>query len=439
MTLVSRCIPGFAIALALSACATSPDNAPGRLALYEGRPANGYNVAAIDPDKEHVLTSSSLTVDQASLAKHPNSAISLEKSSRSAADDALTLRWKNIWKTGVRITGGPADLRPYMDKGTLAFDLKVDELSNGGLAVKMACGENCERGVPFVLPARAAEGKGWQRVVLAMRCFQREGDNFGAVSRPFTLEGTGAGAVSVANVAIEPGGMPNTSCPDYRTVATTPDMLNESWSISWWLPRHQQKLADIKAMNAAGRSPQLVFIGDSITQGWEKEGARVFEREYKRYNAVGLGFGGDRTENVLWRLLHGEVDGLDPKLAVLMFGTNNTGHRQDPPAITAGGIKRNIDELRRRLPNTKILLLAIFPRDEKPDGKLRRINEKINAMLPQLADGKRVFFLNINQAFLQGDGTLSKDIMPDLLHPNAKGYEIWAEAMRPELERLLRE
>jgi beta-glucosidase len=439
MTLASRCIPAFALALALSACATSPGNAPGRLALYEGRPLNGFQVAAIDPDKEHVLTSASLTVDQASLAKHPNSAISLEKTSRNAADDALTLRWKNIWKSGVRITGGPADLGPYMDKGTLAFDLKVDELANGGLAVKMGCGENCERSVPFVLPGRAAQGKGWQRVVLAMRCFAREGDNFSAVARPFTLEGTGAGSVSVANVAIEAGGTPNTTCPDYRTIATTPDMLNESWSISWWLPRHQQKLADIQAMKAAGQSPQLIFIGDSITQAWEKEGegAAVFKREYARYNAIGLGYGGDRTENVLWRILNGEVDGIDPKVAVLMFGTNNTGHRQDPPAITAAGIKRNIDELRRRLPNTKILLLAIFPREETPAGNLRRLNEQINTILPTFADNRHVYFLNINQAFLQPDGRLSKEIMPDLLHPSEQGYEIWARAMRPELERLM--
>ena len=115
MTLVSRCIPGFAIALALSGCATAPGSAPQKLALYEGRPLPGYQVAAIDPDNEHVLASNALTVDQASLAKHPNSAISLEKSSRNAADDALTLRWTNIWKTGVRIKGGPADLRPYME------------------------------------------------------------------------------------------------------------------------------------------------------------------------------------------------------------------------------------------------------------------------------------------------------------------------------------
>jgi beta-glucosidase len=136
-------------------------------------------------------------------------------------------------------------------------------------------------------------------------------------------------------------------------------------------------------------------------------------------------------------LLHGEVDGIAPKVAVLMFGTNNTGHRQEDPKTTAIGIKRNIDELQKRLPDTKILLLAIFPRGEKPDDQLRQINEKVNGIISGYADNKKIFFLNINQSFLEPDGTLSKDIMPDLLHPNEKGYEIWAKAMAPALQKLL--
>jgi lysophospholipase L1-like esterase len=126
------------------------------------------------------------------------------------------------------------------------------------------------------------------------------------------------------------------------------------------------------------------------------------------------------------------------KVAVLMFGTNNTGHRLEEPALTVAGIARDIEELKKRLPRTRILLLAVFPREEKADGALRKINDEINRMLARLADGKQVYFLNINHAFLQPDGTLSKDIMPDLLHPNARGYQLWADAMQPELERLMR-
>jgi len=185
------------------------------------------------------------------------------------------------------------------------------------------------------------------------------------------------------------------------------------------------------------RSPQLVFIGDSITQGWEKEGAPVWQTHYAKFDALDLGFGGDRTENVLWRLQNGAVDGLDPKVAVLMIGTNNTGLRGDFPASTVAGIRRNLDELRQRLPRTRILLVAIFPRDATPESALRRTNEAINAQLPALADGNRVVFLDVNRAFLTPDGTLSKTIMPDLLHPNEAGYAIWAKAMQPELDRLM--
>jgi beta-glucosidase len=211
-------------------------------------------------------------------------------------------------------------------------------------------------------------------------------------------------------------------------------MLNEWWSIKWWLPRHLQKLEEIKAKN----NEQVIFIGDSITQGWERDGFNVWNHNYAKYNAVALGFGGDRTENVLWRLQHGEVDGLNPKVAVLMFGTNNTGHRQEKPELTTAGIKRNIDELQQRLPNTKILLLAVFPRDEKPDGELRQINNGVNAIISGFADSKKIFFLDINQSFLDANGVLSKTIMPDLLHPNEHGYEIWAKAMEPTLKSLLK-
>jgi lysophospholipase L1-like esterase len=271
-------------------------------------------------------------------------------------------------------------------------------------------------------------------VALPMRCFVRDGDDFSKVARPFALEGTGAGQVAVANIRFLKAGRPNAACPDYRTVSVTPDKLNESWAIDWWTPRHEKKVRDARAL---GAKAQVVFIGDSITEGWENAGAPVWARNYKGLDGLVLGFGGDRTENVLWRLVHGEVDGIAPKVAVLMFGTNNTGHRQEDPATTAAGIKRNIDELRRRLPDTKILLLAIFPRGEKADDPLRVINQKVNAIIAGFADNQNVFFLDIGKEFLMADGTLSTDIMPDLLHPNEKGYEIWARAMAPQLNRLL--
>ncbi|MEW7847100.1 GDSL-type esterase/lipase family protein [Massilia aurea] len=424
----------FSSMLSTMASAAPP---PAPLVLLDDAPRPGVQILALAPDTTHMLAGESVSADAALRPAFPGSAIELARSKRADGGAALALQWRKIWKSGVALQTTPQDLRPFLAHGTLAFDLKVDALAAGGLVVKVGCGPDCERQVPYVLPGRAAEGKGWQRVVLAMSCFARDGDDFSQVAKPFTLEGTGSGQVSIANVVISPAGKPNTTCPDWRTVAVTPARLDEAWSIDWWLPRHRQKLQDAKRMVAEGHSPQLVFIGDSITQGWEKEGAPVWQTHYARHDALGLGFGGDRTENVLWRLQHGAVDGLDPKVAILMIGTNNTGLRGDFPAITLAGIRRNLGELQQRLPRTRILLVAIFPRDATPDGPLRRINDAINAGLPALADGKRIVFLDVNRAFLAPDGTLSKDIMPDLLHPNEAGYVIWARAMQPELDRLM--
>ncbi|MEC8861772.1 MAG: GDSL-type esterase/lipase family protein, partial [Planctomycetota bacterium] len=155
--------------------------------------------------------------------------------------------------------------------------------------------------------------------------------------------------------------------------------------------------------------------------------------------ALNLGFSGDRTENVLWRLQHGAVEEISPKLAVIMIGTNNTGHRQDPPKETSAGIQAIVGELMKQLPDTKILLLAIFPRGEKPDDRLRKNNDGINEIIAGYADYEKVFFLDINDKFLTQDGTLPKSIMPDLLHPNDKGYAIWAETIEPTIAKLMGE
>jgi lysophospholipase L1-like esterase len=351
--------------------------------------------------------------------------------------DALTFEWRDLWQSMLRVESrNPLDLRPYAG-GTLEFDLHVAELDKGGLSVKVGCGSGCERAVNLITPARGWAGKGWQRVALSLSCFVREDADFSAVTLPFALEGTGSGRVSVANVRIGRAAKPGLACPDYRSESVTPAPLNESWSIDWWLPRHEQKLQEKRQLLAAGTPPQIVFIGDSITQGWEKEGREVWQRHFAPLHGLALGFGGDRTENALWRLQHGEIDGLAPRAVVLMIGTNNTGHRAENPETTAAGIKRLLDEIRQRLPKAQILLLAIFPRGEKPDDFLRGINRRVNQLIQSHADGRQVHFLDIGAAMLQPDGTLSKDVMPDLLHPNERGYEIWQRAMAPTLQKLM--
>jgi lysophospholipase L1-like esterase/catechol 2,3-dioxygenase-like lactoylglutathione lyase family enzyme len=213
-----------------------------------------------------------------------------------------------------------------------------------------------------------------------------------------------------------------------------PETLKEKWALKWWEPRHQEKLKRIQQGNV-----DLLMIGDSITHSWENHGKKVWEKFYAHRNAVGLGFSGDRTENVIWRLQNGEVEGITPKLAVLMIGTNNTGHRMDPPQDIALGIEHIIAELQSRLPETKILLLGIFPRGATANHEMRVNNDLTNARIKNFADGERIFYLNINHKFLDAKGNLSKDVMPDLLHPRAKGYQIWAEAMEPMVAELMGE
>ncbi len=201
----------------------------------------------------------------------------------------------------------------------------------------------------------------------------------------------------------------------------------------WWKQRHQQKLKEVKK-----GGHELVFIGDSITQGWEGHGKATWEEFYGDRKALNLGYSGDRTEHVLWRLLNGELDGVDPKAYVLMIGTNNSGHRQAPPEETAGGIKLILELLRDRSPEAEILLLSVFPRDEQPDGKLRKINDGINEIIKGHADDGRIHWLDMTDTFLNDEGVLTKEVMPDALHPQGKGYRMWAEAMEPKLEELLK-
>jgi lysophospholipase L1-like esterase len=201
---------------------------------------------------------------------------------------------------------------------------------------------------------------------------------------------------------------------------------------SWWNTRHKQALARIHQGEV-----EVLLIGDSITQRWDDQGRRIWDAYYGRRHAVNLGFNGDRTEHVLWRLDHGEVDWITPKLAVVMIGTNNTGARHDPPEETAAGIQAILTTLRTRLPSTKILLLGVFPRSASGDDPLRRLNVAINDRLRIYADNQHLFFLDLSQHFLDDQGRLSQDLMPDYLHLSERGYHVWAEAMEDMIVKLL--
>ncbi len=148
------------------------------------------------------------------------------------------------------------------------------------------------------------------------------------------------------------------------------------------------------------------------------------------------GIGGDRTQHVLWRLENGNIDGVKPKAAVLMIGTNNSNGRDHTAEEIADGIKAIVAKLRKELPETKILLLAIFPRGEKPNPQ-REKNAKASKLASEVADNKTVHFLDIGDKFLSADGSLSKEIMPDYLHLSPKGYQIWAEAIEAKVAELM--
>ena len=214
--------------------------------------------------------------------------------------------------------------------------------------------------------------------------------------------------------------------PDYAS--TTPAPRDDAS----WMPRHKLMNERVKKGNV-----DLLMIGDSITHGWEGGGKDVWEKYYAKRNAVNLGIGGDQTQHVLWRLEHGNIDGIQPKLAVLMIGTNNAG-TGNSKAIAAG-VEAIVAKLRSKLPQTKVLILAIFPRGIDTKDRLRQVNAKANQMIAKLADDKNVYYLDIGAKFLDKDGKLPRDIMPDLLHPNAKGYQIWAEAIEPSVKKLMGE
>lgn len=200
----------------------------------------------------------------------------------------------------------------------------------------------------------------------------------------------------------------------------------------WWRNRQNEKNALVREGNV-----DLAFIGDSITQGWEGAGKDVWESYYGTCRKpVNLGFGGDRTEHVIWRLTHGNLNGIDPKVAVLMIGTNNTGHSMQDPEQVAAGVQEILSIMKERKPETKVLLLGIFPRGRTPFDEKRLNNVAINQIIRRFADGERVHYLDIGHTFLNADGYLPEDIMPDALHLSPAGYKLWAEAIESKLTDL---
>ncbi len=207
-----------------------------------------------------------------------------------------------------------------------------------------------------------------------------------------------------------------------------------------WKKRHEAFVERSKKGNV-----DVLFVGDSITQGWEGAGKKVWAERFGKWNAANLGIGGDRTQHVLWRITEGkELEGIDPKVIVMMIGTNNFG--SNTPEQIAEGVKAILAEFHKQKPHAKVLLLGVFPRSGKKPAdpmvvakdELNTKTPAVNAIFKTFDDGKMVKYLDIGSKFLDDMGGLPKTTMPDFLHLSEKGYTIWADAISATVEEMVK-
>lgn len=226
---------------------------------------------------------------------------------------------------------------------------------------------------------------------------------------------------------VAPAPKPPAQAPDVAAPKVGPDGKPNAGFIA----AHEKFVAIAKEGKA-----ELIFLGDSITNGWSRQ-SELWEKAFGKYKPANFGIGGDRTQHVLWRITNGELDGIHPKGVVLMIGTNNSG--SDSAEGIAKGIAEIVKTIREKQPQAKILLLAVFPRGEKLEGNQGRVKlTEVNKLIAKLGDGKHVHFLDIGAKFLQPDGGISKEIMYDYLHLTPAGYQIWADAIAGKLEELMK-
>lgn len=239
-------------------------------------------------------------------------------------------------------------------------------------------------------------------------------------------DGAAAGATVGEAKTTQPAAQPKSTQPaEAKTNGSKDDPYK------WWRGNCKRIAADIKKME--GRI-DVAFVGDSITARWR--GGENWTKHWGSYRAVNMGIGGDRTQNVLWRLQDGELDDYKAKVFVVLIGTNNLFDKNADPADVAAGIKAIIDLIKTKQPQAKILLMGVFPRGEKPNPGREKI-KATNELISKFHDGAVVHYIDIGDKFLQSDGTISKELMKDFLHLGDKGYDIWAEAIGGRVKELL--
>jgi lysophospholipase L1-like esterase len=202
--------------------------------------------------------------------------------------------------------------------------------------------------------------------------------------------------------------------------------------------QEQRHLAFVEEARRGGI--ECLLMGDSITDWWRRAGLAVYEANFGELDCANFGIAGDRTQGVLWRMQNGELDGYSPKLMMLMIGTNNlSGRTSTPntPGEIAMGIATIVNTFRIEFPEAKVLLLGVFPRGAEANNEYRDSIRQINTLIASLDDGEHVRFMDIGDRFLGADGSIPVEVMADGLHPTARGYEIWAEAVMPTFREML--
>ena len=203
----------------------------------------------------------------------------------------------------------------------------------------------------------------------------------------------------------------------------------------WWANRFLSRHREIEKLK--GGSVDVVMLGDSIMHFWEWKHPESWAKFTAGRVALNLGYGGDRTQNVIWRIDHGELDGYEAKCVVLMIGMNNNTSDNTDPANVAAAIEKIVGMIRKHQPRAKIVLHPIFPRGvsaESKHAKARARNDKTNALLKEFSerDGN-VVWIDFNARLVDGTGWVPADIMADQIHPTDAGYDIWMEALEPVL------
>ncbi|KQQ32038.1 mucin-desulfating sulfatase [Duganella sp. Leaf126] len=234
-------------------------------------------------------------------------------------------------------------------------------------------------------------------------------------------------AAHAADTPAKPAAIDGRAC----SITPAPRTVEYPWmSIARWQAMFQEDLEV-----AESRKVDLLFVGDSITEGWNK---KVWDKSFGKWKTANFGIGGDHTGNVLWRLDHGQADKLSPKLVVLTIGVNNFFHCQANPEQVFEGVKAVVTKLRTIYPNARILLNAVLPYAQSASDPKRAEVIELNRMIATLDDGKSVIFKDYGKKFLQPNGDMSPTIMADYLHPTAKGYQVWSDAMLPDIKRLMK-